>query len=439
MLELFLGNNLVKQTYGRLLTLGSILGIASVIVVFSLFDNYYRAVEQLLLGIHPHVTLYKTTFSATDQDRITAVLADLDEQVTASSPAIDTVVNSVVSAVASFPVVCAGEPPSTSCHDFTQASSPPDGKLRGAVGFELAKSRTSQLHLKGIVVRQGTTLTDIRRVMDIRTADDDLERLNLGSAQEMPMACLFERTFFHGASPLDDFIVELPEVGSTQHFFRLLSTINLGLKQGEHPLFLTSLENAQRLLDRPGFYNAIEVQLRSPYVADEVAERLRSALGDSGVTVETWSERDAGAFRLLDVLRWVIFIVISSALIVAALGIVSTLSLVVMENRRKIAILRAMGLRDRNIYGSLILKCWQIAGFALTAGIALGWALSTGLLWLPGFRQGLAKMGIQDPQVLLEPGGVLLLALSTLALFFVVAMIPAREACRIDPVEGLQS
>ena len=141
----------------------------------------------------------------------------------------------------------------------------------------------------------------------------------------------------------------------------------------------------------------------------------------------------------LDVLRRVIFVVIFSVMVVAALGIVSTLSLVVMENRGKIAILRAMGLRDSNIYLALVLECWQIAGLGLLAGIGLGWAGSAGLLWLPGFRNGLAKMGITDPRVLIEPTNVLLLTVATLLLFFIVAMIPARDACRIDAVEGLRS
>ncbi len=440
MFELFLGNNLVKRNYGRLLTLGSILGIASVTVVFSLFDNYYRAVERLLLGIHPHVSLHKEGFDDADQERVTAALARLGDRLVDSSPAIDIAVDSVVSAAESFPVVCVGEAPDASCFDFSQANRPSADEVRQAIGFEVDKTRTSQLHLKGVVVRDGETLTDIRRVMDVRTSDEDLERLNLGARESMPMACLLERTLFHNATPLDDFLLELPGLdGGTRHFFRLLSTVNLGLKQGQHPLFVTSLANVQEILARPGFYNTIEVRLDRADAATEAAGVLRAALEGSGISVKTWSERDAGAFRLLDVLRRVIFVVIFSVLIVAALGIVSTLSLVVMENRRKIAILRAMGLRNRNIYAALILKCWQIAGIALVAGVGLGWVASAGLLHLPGFRQGLAKMGIQDPQVLIDPVGLTFLTLATLALFFIVAMIPARDACRIDAVGGLQS
>ena len=438
-LERQLGRILVKGGYGRYLTLGAVLGVGSILIVFSLFENYYRAVEQLLLGIHPHVSLHKETFAEGDRRAVQRALAALGESVAASSPAIDLEINGVVSAVESFPVVCVGQPPGSSCFDFTTGKRPDPAGLRDEVGFKIAKTRIANLRLQGVEVQNGETLTDVRKVMDVRAAWDDLERLNKGPADGMPMACLFERTFIHGAGPLDDFLVRLPSIDGKDHFFRLVSTVNLGLKQGEHPLFITSLANVQTMLGRPGFYNTVEVRLSDSHAAPAVAANLRSRLEAEGISVRTWMDRDAGSFRLLDVLRRVIFVVIFSVMVVAALGIVSTLSLVVMENRGKIAILRAMGLRDLNIYLALVLECWQIAGLGLLVGIGVGWSGSAGLLRLPGFRSGLAKMGITDPRVLIEPMDVLALAAATLLLFFVVAMIPARDACRIDAVEGLQS
>jgi ABC-type lipoprotein release transport system permease subunit len=117
----------------------------------------------------------------------------------------------------------------------------------------------------------------------------------------------------------------------------------------------------------------------------------------------------------------------------------STLSLVVLEGRQKIAMMRAMGLRDRNLYLALALECFRIATAGLVSGLALGAAASWALLRIPGFAQGLGKMGVADPRVMLRTGDLLAVALATWALFLVVAWWPAREACRIDPVSGLRS
>ncbi|MDY7091453.1 MAG: FtsX-like permease family protein [Acidobacteriota bacterium] len=281
------------------------------------------------------------------------------------------------------------------------------------------------------------------------------------------MAGYFERGLFLGAAPLDDFLLWSPSVGRPgavertpsrePHHLRLLSTLHLGLRQDAHPLVVTSRENAARILgfdtSSTSAANTFEVRLEEPNQASAAAEELSRRLGKAGFSltasgrarsetigleVRPWFDQDQGALRLLGVLRWVILVVTSSVIAVAALGLMSTLSLVVLEGRRKIAMLRAVGLRDRHLYGALAYQCSWIALAGLASGLALGAAASWGLLQIPGFAVGLSKMGVSDPKVMLRIEDLVAVALATWALFLVVAWWPAREACRIDPVRGLR-
>ncbi len=439
MLERLIGRSLLKTGYRRLLILGSVLGIAAVIVVQALFASYYRAVEQHLLGLHPHLALRAETIDAAGRAVWEQALAAYGDQVVAVTPAIDLVVSAEVSAVRSHSVVCVDQDEGPACFDFLSADEVPAEGLRDARGYEVMKRRVGRLRLRGIAV-DGASAEGVRRIMDVQASGDDLRRLELGPEEGMPMACLFDRTFFHGASRLDEFLVTLPAAGEASgHLFRLLSTVNLGMKRTQHPVFVTSLASARRLLSRPGFTNVLEVELRDPRAAPELARALAGGAAIPGGRVETWRDRDAGSFRLLEVLRRVIFTVVFSVVMIAGLAIGSTLSLVVLEGRRKIAMLKALGLRHGTLYSALILKCWQIATLSLVAGSALGLIASEGLLRVPGFRQGLAKMGITDPQVLVQGSDLALLAVATFLLYLVVALLPARQACRIDVVEGLQS
>jgi ABC-type lipoprotein release transport system permease subunit len=440
MIEIMLGRNLVKPNYARFLTIGTILGIAAVIVVQSLFANYYRAVEQHLLGLHPHLAVTKESISPAEVEKWSLALGRHDG-IVAAAPAIDLVTNAVVSEVETHPVVCADGAGGPACFDFMKAAAGAALTPRQAMGYEIERTRVANVRLRGLVVDGSVPLHSVRRLMDVRTSADELRRLALGPAEGMPMACLFDRTFFHGAQALDDFLVRLPAThrdGDEGRLFRLVSTLNLGMQRSEHPNFITSLESARQLLGRPGFANVFEIYVRDPHEAPGLAQDLAPTLGGD-VEITTWIDRDAGSFRLLDVLRTVIFIILFSVVVIAALGIVSTLSLVVMENRPTIAILRAMGLRDRNLYVALILKCWQIAAVGLLCGTVLGFAASSLLLQVPGFRQGLAKMGVPAPEVLVDPGGLAVLVVATLLLYLAVALVPARDACRIDPVEGLHA
>lgn len=438
MLEWFLGDNLVKPGYARLLALGSALGIACILVVVSLFDNYYRAVEGILAGVHPHVLIRKETIEERELGRIQDILQRRPDQVVASRPAIYWPVQGTVSWVDSIQVLCSGEGSDAECVDLfsPEPGDDADRQIREAVGYRPRKSRIARLTLKGVEIVQGDTVTGLRRVMDYRTSSDALERLNPQPGS--PMGCLVERDLLRGIGIYDDLLLRFAGIAEPAAF-RVVSTVNLGTKREDRWLMVTSLANLQEVLKRPGFFNAVEVRLTDPRRAAAFSEWLRAELADPSLEVVSWTEKDQGAFQLLRVLKRVAWLVVFSVTLVAAIGVVSTLSLMVKENRRKIAILRTMGLRDRKIYLTFVLKSLRIAVSGLAAGGLMGYAASLGLLALPAFRDALAKLGIRDPRVEMAGSDLAWLILATLALYLLVALYPAREACRIDPVEGLQS
>ena len=475
MLEQFLGPVLVPRRYSRYLMLGCCLGVAAILVVLSLFANYFRAVETQLLGIHPHLSIRPVQedrmLESGERERIEQALEGLDGVVVAR-PAIDRIAHLQLSSVESHPVVCRDSALASTCFDPSTALG--SDTVRGVTGFTVDRSKKARVRLRGLDLGivptgsdpDGPMTLELERVLDVRGEGLDLGRLAKGPEQGMPMAGYFERRLFHGATPLDDFLFSSPVSGGASgsggaspealHHFRLLSTLHLGLRQDANPMVVTSIENAARILEidsAASVGNLFEVRLDEPHLAPGVAETLTRRLdqnapaladageagsGHGGLEVRSWLEQDEGALRLLGVLRWVIFVVVSSVMVVAALGVMSTLSLVVLEGRQKIAMMRAMGLRDRNLYLALAIECFRIASAGLVSGLALGAAASWALLLIPGFAQGLGKMGVVDPRVMLQAGDLLAVTLATWALFLVVAWWPAREACQIDPVSGLR-
>ena len=444
MLEHRLGPILVPRRYGRFLVLGCCLGVAAVLVVLSLFSNYYRAVEEQLLGIHAHLSVHppEGTLEAEDVKRLRRALEGVDG-VVAARPAIDREVRLQIASVDQFSVACRDDGGVSLCWD---ALSQRDTGVRVAAGYELERARSLRVRLRGIDVGVRPPTLELERLLDVRGEDLDLDRLALGPPQGLPMAAYFQRQVFPGAVPLDSFLLrtrqpnsgDQGDVAQPEHHVRLLSTLNLGLRQGRHPVIVTSLENASRLLG--GFAaNAFEIRLAEPAMARSVAALVDERLGDRGLEVRTWLDQDQGALRLLGALRWVILVVASCVIGVAALGVMSTLSLVVIEGRRTISMLRAMGLRNRKIYATLALTSTRIAGLGVAGGTFAGLMASWALLSLPGFRRGLGKMGIADPQVMLGLMDLVPVALITWLLFLAVSWWPARQACHLHPVKGLQS
>ncbi len=463
MLEGFLGSVLVPRRYSRYLVLGCCLGVAAILVVLSLFANYFRAVETQLLGIHPHLSVHPAqpdgVLGPDQLRRLGAAVADLEGVVTAG-PAIDRIVRFRLASVETHSVACRDRAEQSTC--FDPATALDSDQVRGSTGFEVDRAKSVRVRLRGIEVPSSAVsgsgndpepilpTIELERVLDVRAEGLDLARLAKGPDEGMPMAAYFERRLFHGASSLDDFLLLAPtEDGSGRiedadlHHLRLLSTLHLGLRQDAHPLIVTSIGNAMDLLGSGAAADTFEVRLGEPRRAAELAPILAQRLETDGagspkLGVRSWLDRDEGALRLLKVLRWVIFVVASSVMVVAALGVMSTLSLVILEGRQKIAMMRAMGLRDRNLYLALALECLRIAALGLGSGIALGAAASWALLRIPGFHRGLYKMGVLAPEVMLQGTDLFAVALATFLLFLLVAFWPARQACRIHPVTGLR-
>ena len=131
-----------------------------------------------------------------------------------------------------------------------------------------------------------------------------------------------------------------------------------------------------------------------------------------------------------------ILVIIFSISVVAAIGMISTLTLIVMQNRGKIAILKSMGIKNSSIYKIFVLNTCLTGVIGVVAGTLLGYAAS--FYFIHHFGESLKKLGIKNPQILITPDEILLLGLAVIVLFVLTAIIPSKRAITIDVVRGLQ-
>lgn len=426
-LELFLGRKLIRGSYASLLAGGAALGVAGALTVLALFNNYYRATVRMLVGAHPHL-LVSSDRKLDERDLASirmALAALVGDGVEISQPALHLRLPLRVEVVRRLRVPCFTGT-RQACAD-PGLLPPPDVPYRSA--WVESGSRSGLVDLRGVTVTGRTTVAQIEHVL---AAAQGLDRLGRGD----PPACILEDTLVPGLVFHDDLLITGP--GARDLHVMALGTLGLGLGSGEVPLMLTSLELAQRLAGRPGEINALEVRLSDAEAAPRLAALLRNRFGTAH-RVTSWAEQAGGAHELLAVLRAVIFLVSFSVVVVAALAVISTLSLIVAENAARIAILRSMGLRDRTIYRVFALRCTGIAAVGLAVGLAVGCGATEVLLRQEGVRDALARMGVADPALLVRGVDVALLVLGTILTFVVTALVPARHACRVDVVRGLQS
>jgi lipoprotein-releasing system permease protein len=217
---------------------------------------------------------------------------------------------------------------------------------------------------------------------------------------------------------------------------RVAGIYNLGLYEFDSAYGFVSLPFGERLMGK----DMVElIQLRvsdiwdAPRIADDVTRRLGPAY-----VAQDWSDLNQSLFSALSLEKTAIGITIGLIVMVAALNIVASLILLVMEKSRDIAILKTMGTAPKRIM-TIFMMQGLIIGIA---GTVVGGAGGLGLCWvLDHYR--LIKIPADVYQVSYVPFVVLpfdfaMVIVSAIVICFVATIYPSRQASRLDPVQALR-
>ncbi|KRB81192.1 ABC transporter permease [Sphingomonas sp. Root710] len=191
------------------------------------------------------------------------------------------------------------------------------------------------------------------------------------------------------------------------------------------------LREAQSLLGRPFIVNRIGVRLADPNQADRLARDLEQRFG---YKAESWQARSADLLSLLVTRNVIMYSVVGAILLVASFGIYTAVSNSVIDKRRDIAILRAIGLSAADLQLLFVTEGLLLA----ITGVLLGWLLGYGLMEVLGsLRFPIAD----EAETLPLDRGIrqyMIAAAASLLAGAVAAWLPARKSARVDPVDILR-
>ena len=217
---------------------------------------------------------------------------------------------------------------------------------------------------------------------------------------------------------------------------RVAGIFSLGLYEIDSQWGLVSLGVAIRLLDKPGV-EIIQLKVDDIYAAPRIAESIPAALGSEYVT-EDWADMNRSLFEALWLEKVAIALAIGLIVMVAALNIVASLVLLVMEKHRDIAILKTMGASARSMTVIFMLQGLIIGVVGTVAGAISGYAVAR-----LADRYELIKVPIDVYQVSHMPFTVLPLDVALVVgvavlICFLATIYPSRQAARLDPVQALR-
>ena len=219
--------------------------------------------------------------------------------------------------------------------------------------------------------------------------------------------------------------------------FRVAGIFYTGMYEYDSKFAYISLTEAQSFLEVKGA-TGVEMKVADVDDARRIAGSVLQALDGYPYRTKDWGEMNRNLFSALRLEKLVMGIILTIIIIVAAGLIVATVTMLVLEKRKEISVLKALGVPDSGVVKIFLSEGLQIG----VAGGLLG--LLSGLAWCLFIE----KVGLRlDPQVYyihslpvkVEPLQTALAVVIAVLVSYLASVFPALRASRVEPVEGLKA
>jgi lipoprotein-releasing system permease protein len=197
------------------------------------------------------------------------------------------------------------------------------------------------------------------------------------------------------------------------------------------------LAQAQDFLEMGRAVTGIEVKIKDIYRAQEAGEKLTELLGPE-YRYNDWIRLNWSLFSALKLEKTAMFLILALIILVAALNIVSSLIMTVIEKTREIGILKSMGATSPGIMRIFIFQGLMVGVIGTGLGLGLGYVLCLLLaryqfVKLPPDVYFINKLPVQ-----MQAGDFLLVGGAALLITLAAAVYPAWKASRMEPIEAIR-
>jgi lipoprotein-releasing system permease protein len=387
-------------------------GVASLIIALSINAGFQRDLQNQLLGSTAHISLVRVN----DQDGIRnwrELTAELQKQphVIAAAPAL-------------YDQVLA-----------SRGSRASGMELKGVVpDYE---NRVSEL-LKSVKIGSAAPLSSPQKPCDERNHD-------CNAPSEFPPIVLGKDLAETIGATVGSIILvtspqgELTPLGLVPKYerFKVAGIFRSGFYNYDSTWGFIRLSDAQRLYGLGDVISVIEFKIDDLYKAEQVGQQLQNSAG-SGYLTTNWMEQNRALFRALSLERVVTFLTIGLIVFVAALNILISLIMMVMEKTKDVAVLLSMGARRAQIRGIFIFQGVLIGVIGTILGLIAGYGIS-----LAGAKYHFITLSAEVYSIDYLPFAPRFLdglevAAAALLISFVATIYPSWSATRVLPAEALR-
>jgi len=220
--------------------------------------------------------------------------------------------------------------------------------------------------------------------------------------------------------------------------FRIDGVFETGLMDYDNLYCYISLESAQKLFGMGDKVTGIDIKIDDLYAADAVKFDILHKYGSYPFTAYTWFEMKPNLYNWMKIEKWMMFLVLSLIILVAAFNITASLIMMVLEKKRDIGILKSMGASVKTIRKIFTFEGLVVGFFGGTVGCLFGFIICLlqykyHFIMLPG-----DVYIIKFFPILMKPLDFVMVWLAAVVLSTLAAYYPAWKASKLEASEAIR-
>lgn len=378
---------------------GITIGVAALIVVLSVFNGFGSLVTSFLISFDPHIQIISTNpETGIKLEEINSLLIN-------------------------------------------------DGNVIGTTPFVSGKVLVTSSGLNQVVNLKGIDANSAKNVYDIQS-NIIFGKYSFDNTEGTPKAIIGLRLADKLQSITGDTIILISPAGIeqaiTQYSLPLMQKFvvsgiySSSNNEYDAQYIFCSLDEAQKLFNYKKRIQGVDVRLNSLYSASKAKEELSKQLNMNNFSIGTWFDFHKELYTVMQIERWAAFIILSLIIAVACFNVLGSLSMSVVEKKRDVGVLRAMGISEKSILKIFIYEGLLIGLIGTVLGSIIG--------YLVCFLQINYKIYPLDPlqykidalPVEIHLTDFIFISGIAMLLSFLASAYPAKKAANVNIIEAIK-
>lgn len=374
--------------------IGITIGVAALVIVISVFNGFGGLVKNLLISYDPHIIINSNNGDLTEE-KLELVLKNFNG-IKNISPVLEG--KCIVNSNANFNVIV----------------------LKG-----LTKNTLTSLEI------------DDEKFNSKEYSNLNLPELHVGQILAAKMGCIIGDTIsISSVKMLKQNFIDFTSIPSVQKGV-IKSIFATNNKEYDENYVFTDLISAERIFGGNFPIKTYEIRLENLDDLPTVENSLQASLGKK-IKISTWYDLHKNLYDVMQIERWSAFILLSMIISVAVFNILSTLTMIVIEKKRDIGILKTMGFNNTSIIRLFIFQGILVGSSGVISGLLIGILTCYLQIKLKFYPLDPTKYIIDALPVQVNFSDIFLIAAATLILAVLASIYPAKKAGQINIVESIK-